>query len=333
MKRILLLALCLICCTETIRAKELPVAYRDKSLGLVFPVTLGTLSFGGVHQYKKSALGYSVRYSDKELTKADIYIYNRGISLIPNGCNNRVVKSEAESVNALLQTMQKLGYYKDLVSLNTGIMPTQGDIKFIWLRFEYRQIKNSPSPEKLISDRLITGFANKFVKISLTYKKANKKAGQKILVKLVGDLIKILDKLKVDKKAHTTPILHAIETFATAPLSKSGTIAMAKIVTFAQTSDTVLVTITPEYCPWIMNQQIKQKHVLLAAYIAGNIKPQIEQHKAKNHAYEGVIYLLSVYKKLRQQASIRRVESIENMIELKNNGKLKQYIKKSEVKK
>ena len=91
-------------CANDFAAQDLPsAAHKDMSLGIVFPKTLGGLELCEVNEYQEPGFGYSLRYERADLMKADIYIYDKGIPDIPTGCNNKVVKSEADTVRKIFE--------------------------------------------------------------------------------------------------------------------------------------------------------------------------------------------------------------------------------------
>ncbi len=118
--------------------------------------------------------------------------------------------------------------------------------------------------------------------------------------------------------------LRAIKTFQDDPLNKE---AGAEIVRFAQASDAVTITIASKYCPWIeRGKEVKNGHILLCAYIAGNLKAQLEKKVNKDQPYDGVLQVISTYKQLLKTNATEKVDSIEKWIGLQQAGKLKSHI-------
>jgi len=197
MKRLTILALLVLSAHaafgEDARLPKAPAPkWADKQLGVAFGGTLAGLKFSGQHAYDNPKLGYSLRYQGTDLTKADIYVYDMGISGIPNGHDNKLVKSQSDSVGRELLIMQQRGYYNRVKQLGKGVVGT-GPIRFAWTRFEFFQTPGRGRTAGMrVSESFVTGFGGKFIKIRLTYKKDNLAEGGKISPRLARDLADLL---------------------------------------------------------------------------------------------------------------------------------------------
>ncbi len=303
------------------------IAYRDRKIDVSFPKEIAGMSFRNLEEYDDPKAGYSLRYSVREI-KADIYVYDHGIPNIPNGYSSKIVKSEAASISRILKTMEERGYYKNLRHLGKGIVPKQGQIRFVWNKFEFFQVSQDGVPEtkKRTSIAFVTGFAGKFIKIRLTYMKNDAKTGKKVSGQFIKKLVQILT--KANNTLENNKVLVAIKTFKKNPLDDEGDIAMKNIVDFAESSEDITVTIDAKYCPWINEGENKNDHILLAAFIAGNIESQLEKSEQNNCTYDGILQEISTYKYLRKKKAIEQIKSLENWIKLQQSGSLKKYIEK-----
>lgn len=176
--------------------------YRDSKTRIEFPPVLADMKFVGVHEYDKSELGYSVRYQGRNLIKADIYVYDGGLSYIPNGWENRFVKAESAAVGRALKIMQDRGKYSGVKHIYSGVVPRQGIIRFAWNKYQYSQVgqDNKTYTGLRFSESYISGFAGNLVKIRLTYKKEEAKEGTIIAERLIKDIVRLIKDAGTPKK-------------------------------------------------------------------------------------------------------------------------------------
>ena len=138
--------------------------YSDPTLKLRFPSR--TPSFSLVYRQRylnHKALGYSLRYSghDKWL---DLYIYDRGWGVVPDGVSALSAKDLRDAEEAVL-TYAKNGVYKnvrDRSAVQRGVLPLS-KLEYSWFSFVY---DNKPhDAENLRSVILIFGARGKIFKI------------------------------------------------------------------------------------------------------------------------------------------------------------------------
>jgi hypothetical protein len=121
--------------------------------------------------------------------------------------------------------------------------------------------------------------------------------------------------------------LRAINIFQVDPLGEQAKEASARVVRFAQASDAVTITVASKYVPWIdSGKEVENSHILLGAYIAGNLKFQLEKGVNKNQPYQGILQVISTYKQLLKANAIEKIDAIEKWIGLQRTGKLRQHI-------
>lgn len=63
--------------------------------------------------------------------------------------------------------------------------------------------------------------------------------------------------------------------------------------------------------------------ILMGAFLVGNIEPQLQKKVAKDHSYEGVVYMLSVYRQLKAKDGKLHSPSLERYLQLQSSGTLK----------
>ncbi len=109
--------------------------------------------------------------------------------------------------------------------------------------------------------------------------------------------------------------------------------AAKTIVIYAQLSDDVMVDIGPEQLPWLSETWGMDKEresechsILLAAFVAGNIKSQIKNEKAEDDTYSGWTFAIETYRRMRTRDEFRS-ESIEALAKMQADGTLLQHAK------
>jgi hypothetical protein len=142
-------------------ANDIPVSkYKDSELRIEFPPMLAGMKFVKVHKYDQPGWGYSVFYKGRHMMKADIYIYDGGLNNIPNGCSDERVKEQASSIGKTLKIMQKKGLYAQVKSLDSGVRPQKGAIRFLWNKYQFTQPARAENTYTgiLHSESFVTGF-------------------------------------------------------------------------------------------------------------------------------------------------------------------------------
>ncbi|HZZ18471.1 MAG TPA: hypothetical protein VFE25_03835 [Opitutaceae bacterium] len=117
-------------------------------------------------------------------------------------------------------------------------------------------------------------------------------------------------------------------------ISGPGANAAAKtIVVYAQVSDDVMVNIGEEQLPWVSEKwdmddaKFKScQSLLMAAFVAGNIKSQLKSQKAVDDTYSGWLFAIDTYRRLRARDSFRS-PAIEALSKMQSEGKLQQHAK------
>src|SRR3989338_1100981 len=84
----------------------------DRELGVAFPESIASLTFEGKQQYNDPKLGYSLRYQNEDLVKADIYVYDKGYTDIKEGVSSKRVQEEFAEVINVFPDMERTGKYR-----------------------------------------------------------------------------------------------------------------------------------------------------------------------------------------------------------------------------
>ena len=147
------------------------VAFVDHKVGVSFPRTLASLEFVGRDVYEEPGAGYSLRYAH-DLLKVDIYVYDKNLLEIPNGCVGEPIDAELRSIESSIRHYERLGAYRDVEQLDAGeYLVEESELAFQWLRLRYRQ---QPGPGVAyaglrFSEAFVRGFRDHFVKVRVTY--------------------------------------------------------------------------------------------------------------------------------------------------------------------
>ena len=148
--------------------------FVDPDWGVAFPDSIASLTFGGKQQYEDPKFGYSLRYGNGELMKADIYIYDHGYTDIQEGASSKRVQTEFAEVIKGLWIMEKMGKYREVKELAKQTK-SYGEQRreYLWARYAYQQ---APGVGVLyygdrISETFLTGARGKFFKVRITVKK------------------------------------------------------------------------------------------------------------------------------------------------------------------
>jgi len=119
----------------------------------------------------------------------------------------------------------------------------------------------------------------------------------------------------------------AIATFRQEPLSERGREAASIILRFAKESPDVAVAFSPLAMPWL-NSKPSPNHsdALLAAYMTGTIRSQLDKGVAMNDPVAGAEQVIETYQFLQKTDPSFHVPGVEKLVELKASGKLKEFV-------
>lgn len=126
-------------------------------------------------------------------------------------------------------------------------------------------------------------------------------------------------------------VLQAIAVMEKSVSSAEAVDAAKLVVVYAQLSDDVMVDIGPEQLPWVnetwglgRERESACQTMLMAAFVAGNVKSQIKNDKAEDDTYSGWIFVIDTYRRLQAKEPFRS-PSIEALAKMQAQGKLLQH--------
>jgi len=122
--------------------------------------------------------------------------------------------------------------------------------------------------------------------------------------------------------------INVLEKNITSPEARD---AAKTVVVYAQESEDVMVDIGQDQLPWIGERwgldkarEQNNQSLLLAAFVAGNIRSQIKNDKAEDDTYSGWVFAIDAYKRLRTKAPFRS-PAMETLLKMEDDGTLLQH--------
>ena len=113
--------------------------------------------------------------------------------------------------------------------------------------------------------------------------------------------------------------------------------AARTIVTYAQASDDVMVDIGPDQIPWSEEKwglgdgrELACQSMMLASFIAGNVRSQIKNNRAEDDTYSGWVFAINTYNRLRAKERFRS-PSLESLSKMESDGTLLQHAREVEA--
>jgi hypothetical protein len=122
-------------------------------------------------------------------------------------------------------------------------------------------------------------------------------------------------------------VLEAIDIFAKSPVSEQGKAAAAIIAKFAEESDDVTILISQNVVTWLENDNPpKFSETLLTAYLAGNVKSQLERRTMANDSYAGIQQVLKTYAQLKEIDKTLYIPEVQKLVDLEAKKELEKYV-------
>jgi hypothetical protein len=132
--------------------------------------------------------------------------------------------------------------------------------------------------------------------------------------------------------------LQAIHVLETNVVGAEAAEAAKTIVTYADLSDDVLVDLGPDEIPWAdekwgleKEQEMACQSMLLAAFVAGNVRSQIKNDRAEDDTYSGWIFAIDTYNRLRTKGQFRS-PSLDSLSKMEASGTLLQHAREVQSK-
>jgi hypothetical protein len=98
-------------------------------------------------------------------------------------------------------------------------------------------------------------------------------------------------------------------------------------MTFAEDSDDVLISLDSSVVSWMRHQpKYEQADLLLAVFVAGNVRSQLESGEPGDDSYAGLQEVFRVYRDLQRRQADVKIPEIETLMDKDKVGTLKSYL-------
>lgn len=119
----------------------------------------------------------------------------------------------------------------------------------------------------------------------------------------------------------------AIDVLLEKPFSPAGRDAGKVILEFVGTSPDYCVEINLGYLPWSGDRDLPRgSQMLLAAFVAGNLRAQIQKGSSQPDPYAGALAVIRVYRELSKQVPDFKIPKVEEFISMERRGVLRSYV-------
>ena len=119
----------------------------------------------------------------------------------------------------------------------------------------------------------------------------------------------------------------AINTLIQNPDSEEARVAGRVVLEFAEATPDHTVVIKLGYLPWSKSRSLPEgSNMLLAAFVAGNLREQIRKNSSQPEPYAGALAAIGVYQKLLRSHPDFKIPKVEEFIALEKRGALRAYI-------
>ena len=100
-----------------------------------------------------------------------------------------------------------------------------------------------------------------------------------------------------------------------------------KIMKFAEDSENVLISLDRMVVSWMRHDpKYEQADTLLAVFVAGNVRSQLDSGKAADDSYAGLQEVFRVYRDMQSKQADLKIPEIDSLIEKDKAGTLKPFI-------
>jgi hypothetical protein len=128
-------------------------------------------------------------------------------------------------------------------------------------------------------------------------------------------------------KSSTSEVLKAIRALIQNPNSSSARSAGKLVLQFAEATPHHTIHISLGYLPWANSRNLPDgSQLLLAAFVAGNLREQIRKHSSRPEPYAGALVVIEVYQKILRKRPGFKIPKVEKFIAMEKSGLLKAHI-------
>jgi len=112
------------------------------------------------------------------------------------------------------------------------------------------------------------------------------------------------------------------------PFSSDALGYAAILIRFTEKSPEVMIKVSHKPLPFLSSKKLsdKERAILIAAFVAGEMDSQLLHRKVKDDPYAGDLQLIETYRLMQQKKPRFVIPEIEQLIELEKAGELKRYL-------
>ncbi len=251
----------------------------------------------------------------------DLYVYPAPPDAAGPGENEPGSKTFSKHFQQVLAAV-KLSYRKVRVlgQETYQILPRTGGpwVRRALIELEFRGFKAHSQAHLLVMH-------GRYIKFRITYPAENKEAAQPAVEKFIHAL-EWQQATPAEVKAQQQIIAKAIAAFTANPLAAAKD--ARTFMRYWAESDFVSVEVSRELLPWTARKPLSDPgRILFYAYVAGDLEAQFKRGKPGNDSLAGIKMVFRVYRQLQAQDEDLKLAEIEKLLELENEGKLKEHLR------
>ncbi|MEM7010297.1 MAG: hypothetical protein AAF585_02335 [Verrucomicrobiota bacterium] len=306
--------------------------FIHKETGVIFPEEIAGMKILSVTDWGSSELGISPRYVGEDGVKADIYIYDRGIEDLKDDPEHADILEElGRAAREIEAVAEQIGVYAD-VEISTeatiSVFPDASDpqLTTISLPVSFRVVdqpnnRRTPGPRtSLISVGIYDGF---FFKLRHTFRsdhedaEAMAEAQKEMSHEWAG---------YIAETKHRDKVRQLIKGLFADPLSEKSRASGAEILSYAEESSLVQLTINAAAMPWMTVDDYPRSELLLLASLAGSMEKQFETGEFVDQPVNAMKRALEVYAQLREKEKAPELAEMEKFQAALTKGELEEAI-------
>ncbi|MFK5923364.1 MAG: hypothetical protein QM496_14395 [Verrucomicrobiota bacterium] len=283
--------------------REQNKAFHHKQTDVILPREIADFKIREISRYGNSDFAgddISLRFIDDH-TKIDVYFYLGGDKQLEDDKNHQAIINEiGETLSVITQLAAKGKTYSEVKTSDSAqIYNYADDLTMIRSVMSYRQV--NPKTGKFDQDKLessvaITIYANYLIKIRHSFSIPADKKQLEQQRKKRQEFRLALCQLIADTEIRPE-IKNALKSFQEKPQEDD---SISAIIAYAEASELVKISLNAAYLPFLVNENFKAGHSLVAAYMAGNIEAQLTNLDFESHDLEGLEQMFRTYQLLKK---------------------------------
>jgi hypothetical protein len=307
--------------------------WKHPESGVQLPQRLGGLTMRAGSRYETPELGVSMRYENEDgRVRADVYVYP---CPLPHGTEEEKLKTvSGEAGNALgeVKEMERRGHYKKVEysegeSWRIPIGPKEKTV-FVEVPLSYLIHEDAGTGEAATQVRSRLGVAvvgDYFVKVRYTYPADRKEEGEAESVEWVKKV-----RVALSEPYLRPAVEEALKVYHQDPLSAEGEAAAGSVVTYAEESPFVWLTVPSEVVQWgeLCNKVAPDSHLhLLRAYIVGGVEASLRDQTGDAVTEAAMARTADIYRRIKKQHAGLKVNELEELAEAADAKKGAEFFK------